>query len=646
MRSFTSQFTSKLLGKSGPGLEEVCSLINFDDNPCALIDHSMNRLVFLNSQLVKMTAYSTDDVKEKATNQLFPSLELKSISTGEIRTIDVNRRGQSTISSRVRFDFLDPQAHWLIIRFIDKTDPADDDNGALDLLINHFNEFVKLAESMNLEQVPLQSMDLASQMLGVQSTYIYQADPGFPVLRKTSKSTNAIFLPDELPSTDLVRLNDPILWKPGNRVFTELHRFARINSIDFVATAPLKQDDAKIGFLVACGTGQVPSELRISVLELLSSLVMILIQQSLLVRNLEEKILLGQDHIDLHNEAIENMQEGLLLLLPDLTISEINPAAEWMLGYANREVKGQSYDNILIGTDRLIPAMEDAKKGNTTHDIGKVNLNRRSGQSFPAQIKVIPVMQSDQLLGIEVLLVDISENEQRKALTQQLEHRAVLGDYTAAFAHDVRNPINNISTGIQLLGAKLPTDDPNQEIITRVQNDCTRLNQQMESFLAFSRPLELKFESIDLKTYLPRIVDRWRPRLSRVNVTPSVHVDSDIANIIGDPRSLDQVFTNLISNAVDAMTDTGDTLAIRAVMNHEISGHPHVDIIVSDNGPGIPEDIKSHIFEPFVTTRQKGTGLGLAITKQIVTAHKGSISVNSFPGGTVFTVRLPTDNGD
>jgi len=71
-----------------------------------------------------------------------------------------------------------------------------------------------------------------------------------------------------------------------------------------------------------------------------------------------------------------------------------------------------------------------------------------------------------------------------------------------------------------------------------------------------------------------------------------------------------------------------------------------VIIHISDTGPGIPDDLQQHIFEPFVTTREKGTGLGLAITKQIITAHKGSIKVDSFPGGTVFTVRLPAESGD
>jgi signal transduction histidine kinase len=71
-----------------------------------------------------------------------------------------------------------------------------------------------------------------------------------------------------------------------------------------------------------------------------------------------------------------------------------------------------------------------------------------------------------------------------------------------------------------------------------------------------------------------------------------------------------------------------------------------VEITVSDNGPGIPDDMKERIFEPFVSTSQKGTGLGLAITKEIVTAHKGSIKVNSFPGGTNFIVSIPAINGD
>ncbi|MHB8089407.1 MAG: PAS domain-containing protein, partial [Anaerolineaceae bacterium] len=247
-----------------------------------------------------------------------------------------------------------------------------------------------------------------------------------------------------------------------------------MNSVEYVATAPLKLDDAAIGIIVVCGKGVLPRELRLSVMQYLSIHILNFLQKSMLIKNLQDRIIFEQQRMVARNATFENMQEAVIVLNNDLEIIEINQAAEWMLNYAEQEVLGQPYDNVLIGTDKLQPALEDAKKGNTTHNLGKANLNRRNGQSFPTQMKVIPVMRDKKVYSIEVLLADISENEQQKALTQQLENRALLGDYTAAIAHDLRNPINSIYTGIQLLGMKLAPDDPNQENIGRIQNDCTR----------------------------------------------------------------------------------------------------------------------------------------------------------------------------
>jgi signal transduction histidine kinase len=133
--------------------------------------------------------------------------------------------------------------------------------------------------------------------------------------------------------------------------------------------------------------------------------------------------------------------------------------------------------------------------------------------------------------------------------------------------------------------------------------------------------------------------------MSRLKVETFFQKAEDIPRINGDPRSLDQVFTNLITNAVDAMSKTGGTLAIKIGLNHELAKQ-QVEVLISDNGPGIPEEIKDRIFEPFVTTKSHGTGLGLAITKRIITAHRGRILVNSFPGGTIFSICIPACNGD
>jgi len=159
--------------------------------------------------------------------------------------------------------------------------------------------------------------------------------------------------------------------------------------------------------------------------------------------------------------------------------------------------------------------------------------------------------------------------------------------------------------------------------------------------------MEYHMEATDLGVILTRMLERWTPRMTRVNITPYFQAEPSCPKVLGDPRALEQVFTNLVSNAVQAMTASGGTLALKMGRSDPVGMQDFVEVSVSDTGPGIPEDIREHIFEPFRTTKpQEGTGLGLAITKRIVTAHKGNISLTTFPGGTVFTVCLPAIHGE
>jgi PAS domain S-box-containing protein len=331
------------------------------------------------------------------------------------------------------------------------------------------------------------------------------------------------------------------------------------------------------------------------------------------------------------------------LVSPENKILELNTAAEYILGYVGHEIYGQPIDNVLIGTDRITPAIKLALQGIPTPYLGKVMLHRRDGSLFAAQIHTTPASQNDNVLGALVILQDISEHEQTKTRTQQLEQRALLGEVTAVFAHEVRNPINNISTGLQLMALNTPEEESEtQDLISRLQQDCNRLTGLMESILTFSRTGNYKFIPLNIQNVLERLLTRWRPRLERLNIKHHVQVAPNTLPIMGDQRALEQVFTNLISNAVHAMGENGGTLAIKIGPKFSPSGKNITQIDISDTGPGIPDEIRERIFDPFFTTDPNGTGLGLSITKQIVTAHKGSISPNSFPGGTVFRVQLPS----
>jgi two-component system sensor histidine kinase AtoS len=235
----------------------------------------------------------------------------------------------------------------------------------------------------------------------------------------------------------------------------------------------------------------------------------------------------------------------------------------------------------------------------------------------------------------------LSGAEQIQVQAQQLEQRALLGEVTAIFAHEVRNPINNISTGLQLMAYNLNPDDPHQELINRLQQDCDRLNELMKSVLAFSRPTEYEMEPVDIGGLVSRLVERLKPRMQRVRVEPLVQIEPALLKVRGNPRALEQVFTNLVTNAIQAMNENGGTVAIKIQQIRGGGNRTQVQVDIADNGPGISQELQDRLFQPFFTTKLDGTGLGLPITKRIVTAHKGTIQVTSFPGGTVFHVSLP-----
>jgi PAS domain S-box-containing protein len=483
-------------------------------------------------------------------------------------------------------------------------------------------------------------------MLRTNAICFYQAGSGSPELIKIkTRETRQIF-PDRLPSSDLVRLNEPFIWNPGKKVLTELHQKGRSESLVFIASVPIGDKGALSGLIVAGDYIREPVDSLIPILKLTANSFGTSIQQFIKTKNYQDSLNKQQRSLDIYFNGIEHAREGIIVLRADLSVMEINPSAEWMLGYSNSEVVNQPVDNILIGSDRLIPAFESAQQNIPTLNMGNINLNRRNGQSFPASMQIIPVQKKETVSAILVFLSDVSEHEQIQARTQQLEHRALLGDFTNVFAHEVRNPINNISTGIQLIASRIGDDDPNKDVVDRIQNDCLRLNSLMESVLAFSRPVPRHFGPVDLNIMLSQMLGRWYPRMTKVNVISFFQQNPDISKVEGDWRSLEQVFTNLISNAVEAMEKTGGTLAIKLECLPGPEGENQVEIKVSDTGPGIPEEIRAKIFEPFITTKSNGTGLGLAIIKRIVIAHRGNIDVESFPGGTVFRVTLPAYIGE
>lgn len=619
----------------------IQALLDHVPEPGVVFDIQRNRLLHANSPFLILTAYSLREIAGAPLESLFENFDRDALIAGDELHLMLKLRKRSALPVVVRASGIETGSQWYLFKIIPKNEYLRSTRQYQDSLLEAVKWMIGQIREGNLESTIGQVVDISCNLFNTDLVCIYQAESDFPELKKRLSRENTAFFPEQLPSSDLSRLSTPQLWMRGKRMVTELHRAARIADLSYIASTPIGQENALTGLIVIGGYDDQPPPMLLPTMDLLSTSIGLAYEHTISTQNFEAELAAQQRSHAIQTAVYEYIFEGIIVLKPDLTVEDINPSAELLLGYTRNEVVGQPVENILITPDRLLPILESATRGIVTPNLESVTLHHRDGKSFAAIVKVIPIIDNGEITAINFFIRDVSESERIRAQTHQLEQRALLGEFMGVFAHEVLNPINSISTGLQLLSTKLDDDSPHMEIINRMESDVTRLHHQMEALKNFAKPYEPLQAQVNLGELLMRIVERWRPKMSRVNISQVVQIPEDLPRVKGDWRALEQVFTNLISNAIDAMSPTGGTLSVRAERSALITNLPQVVVSVSDNGPGIPEEIRNRIFEPFVTTKSTGTGLGLPITKRIVTAHRGNIQMNSFPGGTVFHVYLP-----
>lgn len=231
-----------------------------------------------------------------------------------------------------------------------------------------------------------------------------------------------------------------------------------------------------------------------------------------------------------------------------------------------------------------------------------------------------------------------------RALEAEVERRerlSALGNLAAAVGHEVRNPLNAISVGLQRLRAEFePAEDraEYQRFVDLMQGEVRRLNGIVDEFLSLARPLSLKPDIVQVGKLLHEVARLVEADAERRAVEIALAVPSDLPPARLDGDHMKQVLLNLVLNGLDAMPK-GGTLRLSA---STLKGG--LILAVEDTGEGIPPDLLPRIFEPYVTTKAGGMGLGLAIARRIVEAHGGRVEVESQPGqGSRLRLVLPFD---
>ncbi|RME21346.1 MAG: HAMP domain-containing protein [Deltaproteobacteria bacterium] len=229
---------------------------------------------------------------------------------------------------------------------------------------------------------------------------------------------------------------------------------------------------------------------------------------------------------------------------------------------------------------------------------------------------------------------------QRHEQLVQSEKMAVVGKLTAGIAHELNNPLNNISLSVDSLLEDFEAMEPAKvkHILEQIAKQVDRASGTVSNLLDFTRKERQAFAKVDLNDIIRSALRLVENELKLAGIEVRTQLQDDLPPVRGNPRGLEQVFLNLFLNAIQAMGKGGLLEVKTAAMDCMVVA------TVKDTGPGMPEEIKKRIFEPFFTTKDpgQGTGLGLSVSLGIIDKHGGRIEADSKPGkGTTFTVFLP-----
>lgn len=346
------------------------------------------------------------------------------------------------------------------------------------------------------------------------------------------------------------------------------------------------------------------------------------------------------------NESIvESVNVGLLAVDEEGRITRCNSTFEAMMGLHRDQAVGKlveemfdesfalNIDNILGQSRWHLTEIRNAYKLHT-YDA--------SGRSLILNVAVAPLRSvSNQQTGAIIVLENVSSRVKLEETLQQSEKLSSIGLLAAGVAHEVNTPLTGVSSYTQMLLRMIPETDPKHALLEKMQRQTDRASNIVGNLLNFSRTGNAsEFSEIDVNKLLNDTLQLLEPQLRKSSIEIAKEYAPTPPRIWGNGGKLQQVFTNLILNARDAMYDGG-----KITLNTYVEPDSDVVIEVSDTGEGIPAENLKKVFDPFFTTKGvgNGTGLGLAVSYGIVQEHAGSIEALSDNGsGATFRLVFPS----
>jgi hypothetical protein len=490
------------------------------------------------------------------------------------------------------------------------------------------------------------------QVLGVARVAIFiedaRAASGYRVARAAGLSSEVI-VPQDFREMIRVRSADAGIVRADDiDLQPETSGFVRRALHYYVPCVVRGRMIAVIGLGRSTGGALLSSE-DLEILRTISGYVAVAIENSLLYQEQTERAAELELLKEFNESIVESINVGLLAVDSTGHITGCNSALEELLGVRRDEAIGARVEDLFAEdfAETLQQALgENGWELTSLRHIYKLHTATRTGASLILNIAFAPLRRTEIAAhtGALVVLEDVTARVRLEEQLQQREKLSSIGLLAAGVAHEINTPLTGVSSYTQMLLGMLATSDPKHKLLEKIHRQTERATGIVNNLLNFSRTgSATEFDEVDVNRVLDDTLQLLEPQLRQNQIEIVRDYDALLPPAYGNGGKLQQVFTNLILNARDAIPDGG-----RITLSTTTDDGESISVLVADTGIGIAPENVARIYDPFFTTKGigRGTGLGLAVSYGIVQEHSGHINVQSAPGrGTTFRITLPTTQG-
>jgi two-component system sensor histidine kinase PilS (NtrC family) len=341
---------------------------------------------------------------------------------------------------------------------------------------------------------------------------------------------------------------------------------------------------------------------------------------------------------------LDNIRSGLLTIDKHGVITRVNPSCCRILEMSPSDLVGRPVDQVMLGgLEELANIILPVARGSEPVNRGEIKV-KRLGREKPLGLNVNHMTTSrGKTVGAIAIFTDLTREKEMTARIREADRLAAIGELAASIAHEIRNPLASIRGSVEMLQDELELEGYQEQLFELVLKESSRVNTIINDFLAYSRMRPASLERFRGADFMEEFRLQIQQHIAAKGGGVSLRCEVNPGNleVVADSGQLTQMTLNLAINACEAMNYRGD---LRISLN-QLEGGGTLELVVTDSGPGIEDEIREHLFSPFKTTKERGTGLGLSTVARIASSHGGVARAEDAPGGgSTFRVRWPRKN--